>query len=129
MSLFTEDARRTKLTLHHADVELTPAEEPAGSASPPQYDDRYVWYAFAGIGALTPVLCTIALLTTPGTGVLTDLWLGFGGANLVVWPIVLIAGVVSSARRALESLRGRRRGASEDRRIIERSHGIEAAAA
>ncbi len=98
----------------------------------PTYDDRYVWMALKAIAVLSPILIGIALAVTPGTGVMLDLWLGFGTANLLVWPVVLVAGLVDSARRAMRTARIVKR--SIDRKLELRHEesettGVEAAAA
>jgi hypothetical protein len=88
-----------------------------------RYDDRYVWIALAAIGVLTPILFAIVLMITSGTGILLDLWLAFGTANLLVWPVVLIAGLVDSARRAVRTAKVVKR--SIDRKLELRREAVE----
>lgn len=98
----------------------------------PGYDDRAVYWALGAVAALTPVLLIVVLMVTPGTGLMLDLWLAFGGANLLVWPVVLMAGLVDSARRAMRTARVVRRSVErriELRRETAEVERIEAAAA
>lgn len=122
MTLFTEDTLRDKG--ENGKFTMTDAKL--------SYDDRYVWMALAAIGVLTPIFVGIALAITPGTGILLDLWLGFGTANLLVWPVVLVAGLVDSARRAMRTARIVKRSIDrklELRRDADTSVEVEAMAA
>lgn len=95
----------------------------------PSYDDRYVYWALGGVAVLTVPLLIGVLLWTTGISFGLKLWLAFGAANLIVWPIVLVAGVVDAARRALRTAKVAKR--SYDRKLELRRDAtvIEAAAA
>lgn len=94
-----------------------------------EYNDRAVYWALGAVAALTPVLLIVVLLVTPGTGLMLDLWLAFGGANLLVWPVVLVAGLVDSARRAMRTARVARRAVERRLELARETRGVEAAAA